>query len=170
MPSDQPSGRRVALEGSERSLPQQATDKGPVDPNQKAEVTIVLRSRTPDSEMGHMLRKIAAQPIGRRQYLTREELGDIRGAESSDVARVEQFAAAHHLTVTRLDRAARTVSVEGSLKHLQQAFGVELRQYERDGHTFRARNGTIQLPNDIASAVEAVLGLDTRPAANTRLA
>ena len=66
----------------------------------------------------------------------------------------------------RSDDAARTVSLEGTLKDLEQAFGVELRNYEVDGHTFRAANGALRLPREIASAVTAVLGLDTRPVAH----
>lgn len=168
MQPDEPSGRRVALAGSERSLPQQASDKGPVDPDQKAQVTIVLRSHTSDTAMDRIVQDASAQPVGSRQYLSREQLGELRGAEANDVARVEQFANAHHLTVIHVDRAARAISVEGSLKNLEQAFGVELRKYERAGHTFRARSGPIQLPYEIASAVDGVLGLDTRPAADTR--
>ena len=170
MEPNHPSGRRVALAGSERSLPQQATDKGPVDGDQKAQVTIVLRSRTSDADMDRIVQQASAEPVGSRQYLSREQLGELRGAEANDVARIEQFATAHHLTVTHVDRAARTVSVEGSLKNLEQAFGVELRKYELKGHAFRARSGPIQLPQEIAPAVEGVLGLDTRPAADTRSA
>jgi kumamolisin len=170
MKSDQPSSGRVALAGSERSFPQQASDVGPVDPDQKAEVTIVVRSRTSNADMEHTLNAISAQPVGARQYLNRQELNELRGAESGDVERVKEFAAAHHLTVTHVDPAARTVSVEGRLQDLEQAFGVQLRKYERGGHTFRARSGVIQLPGEIAPAVEGVLGLDTRPAAETRSA
>lgn len=168
MQSNQPSTGRVTLAGSERSYPQQATDKGPVDPDHKAEVTIVLRSRTPDEEMERILQNASALPMSARQYMTREELSALRSAESNDVDRVKEFAAAHHLTVTHVDVAARTVSVEGSLKDLEQAFGVQLRKYEGGGHTFRARSGAIQLPGEVAPAVKAVLGLDTRPAAETR--
>ena len=115
--------------------------------------------------MDRIVQQASAEPVGSRQYLSREQLGELRGAEASDVARIEQFATAHHLTVTHVDRAARTVSVEGSLKNLEQAFGVELRKYELKGHAFRARSGQIQLPQEIAPAVEGVLELDTRPAA-----
>jgi kumamolisin len=170
MQSNQPSSRRVALAGSERSFPQQASDKGPVDPDQKAQVTILLRSRASDADMDRILQQASAQPVGSRQYLSREQLGELRGAEGNDVARVEQFATTHHLTVTHVDQAARTISVEGSLKDLEQAFGVELRKYEQAGHTFRARSGAIQLPYEIAPAIDGVLGLDTRPAADTRSA
>jgi kumamolisin len=168
MHPDPPSAGRVALAGSERIYPQQATDKGPVDPDQRAEVTMVLQSRTPDDEMDRILQNASALPMGARQYMSREQLGELRGADSSDVARVKDFAAAHHLAVTRVDAAARTVSVEGALKDLEQAFGVKLRKYEDKGSTFRARSGAIQLPSEIAPAVKAVLGLDTRPAADTR--
>ncbi len=144
MHSAQPSTGRVALAGSERTLPKQATDKGSVDPDQQVQVTIRLRSRTPDTDMKSIMQHAAAQPIGSRQYLSREQLDELRGATSGDVAWVEQFAAAHHLRVIQVDQAARTISLKGRLKKLQQAFGVDLRKYEGGGHIFRARSGSIR--------------------------
>jgi kumamolisin len=171
MPSSQRTGARVALAGSERSLRENARDQGPVDPEQQAEVTILLRSRTPNADMERFVQSISSQPVGSRQYLSREQLGELRRAESDDIARIHEFCAAHRLSITNVDAAARMVTVKGKLKDLQQAFGVELRNYQGGGgQTFRARNGPIQLPDEIAAAVDGVFGLDTRPAADTRSA
>jgi kumamolisin len=168
MPPDDSSASRVALAGSERTSPLQGTDKGPVDPDEKAHVTVILRSRTPPQELHRLMQNASAQPLANREYMTREQLSAMRGAEPGDIEGVKQFAATHHLTVTQVDTGARSVSIEGTLKDLEQAFGVELRKYEAGGQMFRTRSGAIHLPSDIASAVEAVLGLDTRPAANPR--
>lgn len=168
MESSQPTGARVALAGSERSLPENAHDAGPVDPDQQAEVTIMLRSRTSDADMDRLVQSMSSQPPTSRQYLTRDQIAQLRGAGSDDIARIHEFCAAHHLTITNVNAGARTVMVSGKLKDLQQAFGVELRKYEGEGQTFRARSGPIQLPNELAGAVEGVFGLDTRPAADTR--
>jgi kumamolisin len=161
------SSARVPLAGSEQ-VRAQAVDKGPVDAGQRAEVTIVLRSRTSDQEFGRSLEAASAQPMNSRQYLSREQLSAVRAADTNDIERIKNFADTHHLTVTRVDGSARTVSLEGTLENLEQAFGVELHNYEADGHTFRAAKGAIQLPSEIAPAVTAVLGLDTRPVAHPR--
>jgi kumamolisin len=143
-------------------------DKGPVDADERAEVTVVLRSPTSESDMSRILEEASAKPLAAREYMNREQLFALRGAESSDIERVKDFAAAHHLTVTSVDAAARSVSIEGTLKNLEQAFGVALHKYEAEGHVFRAASGPIHLPAEIAPAVTAVLGLDTRPAASPR--
>ena len=48
---------------------------------------------------------------------------------------------------------------------MQSAFGTTLGIYDDGKQLFRARAGVLRLPQDLLSVVEAVLGLDTRPAA-----
>lgn len=165
---DQSSTRRVPLAGSEPAHSIQARDKGPVDAHQKAEVTVVLRSPASTPEMERILDAASAQPLSARNYLSRDQISELRGAAPDDIEKIKSFADTHSLAVTRIDQAARTVSLEGTLKNLEQAFGVELRNYEANGRSFHAANGAIQLPVDVAPAVTAVLGLDTRPAASPR--
>lgn len=161
-------GERIVLEGSERPVASSFEDCGRVDPGKTAEVTVYLRSKLPEVESGKFVNALAAAPLSKRQYLTREQLAEIRGASPEDVARVKAFANRYDLEVGAADPAARTVTLRGKLEDLEKAFGVELRNY-RDGATlFRDYAGPISLPAEVASAVEAVLGLSTRPAARAR--
>jgi kumamolisin len=139
-----------------------------VDTRQTGQVTLVLRSRTSDPEMQRILDAASAQPLAARTYLSREQMSELHGADASDIDKIKRFAGTHHLAVTRIDNAARTVSLEGTLQNLEQAFGVELHSYEADGRAFRAATGAVQLPADVAPSVTAVLGLDTRPVASPR--
>ena len=52
---------------------------------------------------------------------------------------------------------------------MQKAFGTELRQYEQEGRTFRARSGALTAPREVADVVEAVLDLDERLIATPKL-
>jgi kumamolisin len=45
------------------------------------------------------------------------------------------------------------------------AFGVDLQRFEYEGGSYRGRVGAVQLPDELQGVVEAVLGLDDRPAA-----
>jgi kumamolisin len=156
---------KTPLTGSQPQLSPETLDLGAVDPATEAEVTLILQSRMTDRDMEKELSTISSLPISQRQYLTRGELAKLRGARQEDIQRVEAFAREHHLTVSEVDPASRTVKLRGTLADLQNAFGVHLRLYEKDGAKFRSHSTPILLPDSIAGAVQAVLGLDDRPVA-----
>ncbi|HEX6545246.1 MAG TPA: protease pro-enzyme activation domain-containing protein [Bryobacteraceae bacterium] len=161
-------GERIVLEGSERPVASSFEDRGRVDSGETAEVTVYLRSKRPDVEAGQFINALAAKPLSTRQYLTREQLAEMRGASPEDIARLETFANHYGLEVVATDAAARTVTVRGKLEDLEKAFGVELHKYRDGTALFRDYSGPISLPADVATVVQAVLGLSTRPAARSR--
>jgi kumamolisin len=55
--------------------------------------------------------------------------------------------------------------LSGTVAQFGQAFGVELKHYECPGGTYRGREGTIQIPEELEPVIEAILGLDNRPQA-----
>ena len=87
------------------------------------------------------------------------------GSKAEDIQRVESFAQDHHLEVTQVDPASRTVRIRGTLANLQNAFGVELRKYEKEETQFRSHRMPIMVPDTLAGVVQAVLGLDDHPIA-----
>jgi kumamolisin len=159
---------RIVLGGSERPAVTNAQDLGAVDANEEAEVTVHLRSKTPESEIAQLVSELSANPVSERRYLTRDELAELRGASPEDVARVEAFAKRYGLQVTKTNLASRSLTVKGTLGDLEKAFGLELRSYSSGGAVFRGRSGSISLPADVAPAVIGVFGLDTRPVARRR--
>ncbi|MFL6697598.1 MAG: protease pro-enzyme activation domain-containing protein [Vitreoscilla sp.] len=151
---------RHTLPGSERQPLAGARAIGPVRPDERIEVTLRVRPKAPIAQ---------AQPDdthpARRSYLTREEFADAHGADPQDVARIGAFAQAHGLAVVESDVARRSVVLSGTVESMNNAFGVQLQQYEHDSGTYRGRTGTISLPGELAGVVEGVFGLDDRPAA-----
>jgi kumamolisin len=156
------------LTGSERPELGGAEDQGRADPNQAADVTLYLRGKMSDAEIEQFVEGLSAKPVSERHYLSREELGELRGATPEDIARVEAFANRYHLKVTSADAAARTVAITGTVANLESAFGVELRNCQSDGAAFRDYSGSISIPAEIAPIVVGVLGLNTRPIARPR--
>ena len=155
----------VLLAGSEPKAVAEARDLGPADPKLEAEATIILCSQMPDRERERQSQATSTQPVSGRTYLTREELATLRGAKPEDIDRVEMFARDFHLIVTQVDPASRTVKVRGTLADLEAAFGVELRNFDKNGTKFRSHKEPVSLPEAIVSAVQAVLGLDDYPIA-----
>lgn len=82
-----------------------------------------------------------------------------------DFERVRAFAGAQGLSVVAVEPARRLIKLKGSIAALQTAFGTRLDLYRQDEREFRARTGLLHLPADLLPIVEAVLGLDDRPAA-----
>jgi kumamolisin len=90
-------------------------------------------------------------------------------AHADDFAKVVHFAEEAGLSVVETDAARRLVKLSGTASALQQAFGTELHRVEYDGKICRARTGALHLPAPLIDNVLAVLGLDTRPAANPKI-
>jgi kumamolisin len=111
--------------------------------------------------------KPRAAPAAR---MTREDmLAHSKEAHKGDIALVEAFAAETGLHVVAVDPARRRIRLSGTATTMQAAFKTTLHHYH-DGKTmFRGRSGMLSLPENLEPVIEAVLGLDTRPAAKSRL-
>lgn len=130
---------------------------GPVDPNEQIQVTIRLRrvSDIPNDLLNQTSFKS-------RKYLKPEDLEKKYGASAEDIDKIESFAHEHGLSVVEVKPAGRTVTLSGNARDINDAFGVELHKYEKNGKTFRGRQGGITLPIELEGIVESVHGLDDR--------
>jgi kumamolisin len=105
-------------------------------------------------------------PPAQRKYLGREEYARDHGADPQDMAKVRDFAQAHHLSVVESDAARRSIVLSGDAKSMSDAFGVTLHDMEHEGGTYRGRTGAITVPIELADVVQGVFGLDDRPQAD----
>ena len=141
-----------------------ARSVGPAPKDERFEVTVRVRRRTP-------LQNKAASGIqtnqlpGKRKYLTREEYAASHGSDPADLAKVEAFAKAHGLIVVESSPARRSVFLSGTAEQFAAAFGTSIEQYETDGGTYRGRTGPLTVPAELADVVEGVFGIDDRPVA-----
>ena len=155
------SGSSVRLAGSERGSLPDVTDTAPLNTQERAEITLVLRRRAELPE------EIVAGPT----VLSRDELAERYGADPADVDLVSRELGRRGLAVTAVHAVTRRVKVAGTLGDLSSAFGTTLRQVSspdprgRGRVTHRYRVGPLFLPAALAGVVTAVLGLDTRPQA-----
>jgi len=149
---------RTVLEKSERSAPAQAMHLGRTSPQQVISVSVIVRRKNPLHL--HELK-------GRR--LSHAEFDAHYAADPADFDSIRTFAHNHGLEVDEAasSLARRTIVLKGTTEAMEKAFGVELNSYEDPRHKkhFHAFTGKISLPEDHAPAVEAVLGLDSRPVA-----
>jgi kumamolisin len=151
------------LAGSERAPLKGAREIGPANPNEIVDVTIRLRSRTGKKPIvdANEFKK----PIAQRTILSRKDFEQLHGADPDSIARVEAFARQNNLTVKEKSAGRRTVVLSGTVTAMNQAFGVQLKQYDHPSGSYRGRTGAIQLPVELQDVVEGVFGLDNRPQA-----
>lgn len=156
----------VPISGSERRARPGAREAGAPDPNERISVSVLLRPRNPLSDLSSA--KHLGTNLQQRSYLSREEFAAQYGADPGDVAKVEAFAHDNNLTVVEANLARRTVVLSGALSALSTAFGVKLVNYAHAEGNFRGRTGPVQVPEELASAVQAVFGFDNRRMAKPR--
>jgi kumamolisin len=151
-----PSKARVTLAGSEREAPHNATETGKTSPQQLISVSVIVKRRN----------ELDLKALGGR-YLSHEEFNEKYAADPADFDTMRKFARDHGLSVDEnaSSLARRTIVIRGTAQALQAAFGVDLRDYEREGHKFHAFTGGISVPVEHPPVIESVLGLDTRPVA-----
>ena len=150
------------LLGSERQPMPGAVPAGRADPAETLRVSILVRRRNTtelSSRVGNIVRG------GRQAPLSREAFEREFGADPADIAAVKQFAAEHGLTVVEEHAGRRTLVLSGTVAQFNAAFDVDLQHYKHPGGSYRGRVGAVHLPDALHGVVEAVLGLDNRPAA-----
>ncbi|MGX4801212.1 S53 family peptidase [Bradyrhizobium guangdongense] len=156
------STKRVTLANSARKLPKGAKLVGAADPKQEIEISVRLRAKRADDEQ---VMALGAQPPRERQYLSRTEFAEQMGADTADVAKIDDFAHHHDLNVKSVHLASRTVKLTGTVKAMGAAFGVKLNRVKHEGATYRMRKGNVQIPAELEGIVVGVHGLDNRPVA-----
>ena len=132
---------------------------GPVNPDERVEVSLTLKPRRPLSELESRL----------DHPMSREEFAANYGADPNDITRVESFAHDHSLDVVEASQPRRTVRLAGRAADMSAAFGVSLQRMRLDdGTEARAPDQEVQVPGALSGSVEGVFGLDTRPIARPR--
>lgn len=157
---------RIPLVGSDRTIVPGAKRKGLANPEDHITVTLVLRRRS-TSDLDHYIAELSKLPPAERQHMSHAEFEAVHGADPADIALVKLFAEVHQLTLARVNTAARTVVLSGTISSFTSAFQIDLHQFEHPSFTYRGRTGPVHIPSHLQDIIIAVLGLDNRPQART---
>lgn len=160
--------KRISVSGSERKPLPGAKEVGTPSPDERIEVSVLLRPKRSYKAIQSSNALKPVQPKD-RQYLSREEFEKAYGADPKDVQKVETFAHEHNLTVMQVSLPRRTVVLAGTIAQLAEAFGVQMALYEHEGNTYRGRSGDISIPEELNGIVQGVFGLDNRRQARPRM-
>jgi len=144
-----PGSQKVPMEGAKAI--------SPAPPDERFEVTVRLRTKTP---LPNALELLSGAPV---PILTHDEYEKKYGSREADFAIVRKFAKANNLVVVRESPARRSVMLSGTVADFNKAFEVNLKTYSHAAGTYRGRVGPVRVPANLAGVVEGVFGLDNRP-------
>ncbi|HJU13254.1 MAG TPA: S53 family peptidase [Candidatus Nitrosotalea sp.] len=152
---------KIPLVGSERSLLHGSSPKELADPNERIQVTVLLRRPSAAEISSKIAQNIARLPKD-RQHFSREEFRSRFAASQQDVDKIESFAKAHGLQVVKADLIQCKVVLSGTVAMFSKAFDVTLSMYDHPSGRFRGRTGPVHIPRDLSQIVQGVFGLDNR--------
>jgi kumamolisin len=152
--------KKIAIKGTEHAMLHGARVIGPTDPHEIIPISVVLKHRK-------QLPRLEDQ----EQFLSHLDFAKMYGADPEHLDKIRHFTRECKLQV--LERSdeilRRTVTMAGTAAAVEKAFSVELNEYEYENGTYRSFSGPIQMPEEYASLVCGVFGLDNRIIARPHL-
>jgi len=139
----------VVLSGSDRPRKHDAERVGDIDPAASVEVTVTVRG--PDLPQ-----------VAPGKSMSREELERSYSASQADMDAVAGGLVGYGLEVLDSAPSVRSLRVRGSAAQMQAAFRANLGIYRHDGHEYRGREGSLEIPAGLEGIVTGVFGLDQR--------
>jgi hypothetical protein len=103
---------------------------------------------------------IGGRSVGKADPTERLEVTVMLHHSHADQSAIRDFASDQGLSMVQSDAGGRTVVLSGTVAQFNEAFQVNLQRFEHPGGSYLARVGSIFLPAELASRVEAVLGLE----------
>lgn len=148
--------KRIALKGTEHASLPGARAIGPTDPHQLLEISVVLKHR-----------QTLPKPEYEGKTINHTDFAKTYGADPAQIEKIRTFAREHNLQM--LERGdevlRRTITLAGTAASMEKAFSVDLVEHDHPDGSYRSHTGPLQMPEDCASVVSGVFGLDNRPVA-----
>ena len=91
-----------------------------------------------------------------------------RPADAKDLTAIAEFARGSGLSVKEVSAAKHSVLIEGPVRLMNTAFGVELAVFEGPHGPYLSYDGPLSAPQELAAKI-LVLGLDQAPVAKPRV-
>jgi kumamolisin len=151
--------RKEELAGSHLAAPEGARMSGEVDPDSMLTVTLYFKRRSARPVAGSEADLAALmRPVSRHALDAARRRSHRRAAE-----RIVRFAEANGIAVGDIDLTRRQLKLTAPAGRLAELFDVSHNLYDDGNHEFRARRGSLSVPQAIAPWTRAVLGFDQRP-------
>ncbi|MET8980435.1 S53 family peptidase [Streptomyces sp. NPDC004539] len=152
---------RSTLAGTKPAWATAQADKGATADSAAVNARVYLAGR--DAKGLAALAKAVSDPNSAAYgtYLTAQQAQSRFGATQAQVAAVQAWLTKAGLQVTGTTQ--HYVSVRGDVASAEKAFGTQLHNYAKSGHTYRAPAKAATVPASLNDAVLTVTGLDNAP-------
>ncbi|WP_375498051.1 protease pro-enzyme activation domain-containing protein [uncultured Jatrophihabitans sp.] len=98
-----------------------------------------------------------------QQYLTQPQYQQRFGITAATVANATKYLRSYGLQVSAPSAGNHYVTITGTVKGANQAFGTEIARFQHDGQAVQAPAKTLAVPASLGAAILTVTGLDTTP-------
>ena len=153
--------QRITLQ--ERSFPEFASGARVPD---SQEISLILRLAISPERVAALRQRLRDQldprSIEYHRWLSPVEFGRTFGQTDVELAATTLWLQSKGLTVAASE-GRTTLTASGNAAEIEAIFGVVLRQAQRGGRTFYANDSVPSIPNEAASLIAAVHGLDDLP-------
>jgi subtilase family serine protease len=155
------SSHRVAVAGSMPAWARSAHATGNASASSTLNVNVILPLR--GGAAAEQLAASVSNPKSANygKYETAAQFNASFAPTAASVSKVRSYVTGQGLKVTEVASGNRWVSVSGTVKQLDKAFGVTLKNYSYKGKTEVAPTGNATLPTSVAPYIQGFTGLDS---------
>ncbi len=152
--------QRAILSGQAVPLIQKAHLMQTTDPNQQLNLSIGLQLRN-TADLDSLLSAIYnPQSPQYHQYLTPDQFNQLFALAPDQVQQVVSFLQGQGLTVTSIAPNNLLIDATGSVAQVEQAFNIQINNYQMGNQTFYANATPPSVPASISSLITSIGGLD----------
>jgi subtilase family serine protease len=152
--------QRVTLSRQAVPLIQQADLLQATDPNQQLNLSIGLQLPNP-ADLDSLLSAIYdPQSPQYHQYLTPDQFNQLFAPAPDQVQQVVSFLQGQGLTVTSIAPNNLLIDATGSVAQVEQAFNIQINNYQEGNQTFYANATSPSIPTSISPLITSIGGLD----------
>jgi subtilase family serine protease len=107
--------------------------------------------------------QVARQVSGSHNFLTTAQYRARFAPTSATVSAVSSYLRSTGLSVTGVGAGNRYLSISGTVRSAEKAFGSQIERYRHNGQDVQAPAAALKVPATLAGSVLTVSGLDTSP-------
>ncbi len=164
--------QRLTLNTRTFSASTSAVDAGAVPSSQPLSLTLRL-AQTPERKAAldqFLADQLTSSSPNYHHWLTPQQFAVSYGATDDQLTAATAWLQAQGLTVQAVSPAKTRLTVSGTAAQVQNTFSVALRQYQVAGTQYFSNTTQPSLPQEIASTIAGVQGLDNMPVSSPGVA
>jgi subtilase family serine protease len=154
---------RPAIAITEHNVPkgvQISADRGPVDPNQELNLTVILKLHNQAAFDKVVEDLYDPESANYHRWLTPSDL-EKYAPTASEFETVKKELVSHGYTVLSSDPQRFSIRVHGTVGITEKAFQTEIHTFSHNGKTFQAHIRDAQLTGEAGTLVDSVAGLES---------